>query len=77
MKEYDKWWDNEGQSYLNYEVCSGLEIGCSERAWRAALEWINLQVCPEAWDVGDVEFDIKEELNEKIQKTERPDTGSN
>jgi len=35
------------------------------QGWKAALEWIYFDICPKAWDVGDVEFDINQELKGK------------
>jgi len=70
MKAFEEW--------FNKIVCDPSEqcdptdkaVGCDvcerfrEQGWRAALEWVRLQCCPEAWDVGDIEFDIEQELKE-------------
>uniref|UniRef100_A0A6H1ZYE6 Uncharacterized protein n=1 Tax=viral metagenome TaxID=1070528 RepID=A0A6H1ZYE6_9ZZZZ len=63
MKDFEKWYKEEypdnppGKNQRNFvfhrAACEG---------WKAALDWISLQICPEAWDVGDVEFDIEQEL---------------
>ena len=69
MKQFEKWYK---EIYPNYLPGKSQKNFVFHRAtyegWKAALGWINLQVCPEAWDVGDVEFDIKEELNESQNK---------
>jgi len=45
-----------------------------EDGWKAALSWIYYDICPEAWDVGDVEFDIEQELNiaKSFQNSQKP-----
>jgi hypothetical protein len=43
MKAFEKWWDTEGSNYIKYEVISGLEEGCAEIGWKAALEWASNQ----------------------------------
>lgn len=53
MKEFEKW--------LKGKAGIGWYTG-AEEGWKAALKWIYYDVCPEAWDVGDVEFDIEQEL---------------
>jgi len=69
MKECSKVWhkckhpgDNISSKYTFY---------CG---WKAALSWIYYDICPEVWDVGDVEFDIEQELNiaKSFQNSQKP-----
>ena len=56
MKGFNKW--NQKENKYNHECYSG-ELA---KGWKAALEWIMQDCCPEAWCVHDIEFDIAEEL---------------
>jgi len=61
-KEFEKWINYNWDTLSNispYPYSNLLSEG-----WKAALEWIYLQCCPEAWDVGDIEDDIEEELKD-------------
>jgi len=58
MKKFDKCFpDSKGNSGSQLNIAK-------KQGWKAALEWIYLQCCPEAWDVGDIEDDIEEELKD-------------
>lgn len=59
-KEFDKWLDEQIEED-NYDLYC--DNGYAARAgFNAALEMVARNWCPEAWDVGDIEFDIAVEL---------------
>lgn len=59
MKSFDKWIDQEIAEKHLFGI---REEVVAQKAWKAALEWIMSDCCPEAWCVHDLEFDIAEEL---------------
>lgn len=59
MEAFEKWWRKQEVSKYNPGAW-----GAYANSWRAALNYVRTQVCPEAWDVVDVEDFIEEELKE-------------
>ena len=59
MKAFDKWIDLEIKEMRLFGV---REEVVAKSAWKAAVEWISNDCCPEAWCVHDIEFDVAEEL---------------
>ena len=66
MKQFEKWFDD----YLkkipdkwNRLLAKSMKK-LYQFIWKEALKWIRIQCCPEAWDVGDIEDDIDEELGD-------------
>lgn len=63
MKQFERCWEN------TIDIAFDVENDTKDKAiargyWKEALEWISNDCCPEAWDVGDIEDDIEEELRQ-------------
>jgi len=59
LKEFEKFWEESGKSWLKYESISGLEYTCAEEAWKYALEWTLKQLDTRQGGI----YYIREELN--------------